>query len=178
MLCRARFNLAARHYEKWCDRHRFPSRPPPFLHHGNAAWFCCWACAAAVHVFIFSAAFPFFNTVDEQIHFDLAVKYSQGHIPRSLEPISVEAIPYAVVYGSPESVGFGLFPRRTIPAAAWTQPMDNIRPTLVAKRLRGTMSSITRHRSHRCITRWRVYGGGWGRTWVFTTGFCSIGCGS
>ena len=41
---------------------------------------------AAVHVFIFSAAFPFFNIVDEQVHFDLAVRYSQGNLPRSLTP--------------------------------------------------------------------------------------------
>ena len=38
---------------------------------------------ASVRVFIFSAAFPFFNPVDEQRHFDLAVKYSQGHVPRA-----------------------------------------------------------------------------------------------
>jgi hypothetical protein len=41
------------------------------------------ALLAAVHVFIFSAAFPFFNNVDEQIHFDLTVKYSQTHVPRA-----------------------------------------------------------------------------------------------
>ena len=59
-------------------------------------------CAAAVHVFIFSAAFPFFNNVDEQIHFDLAVKYSQGHVPRALERVSAEATPYVVIYGTRE----------------------------------------------------------------------------
>jgi hypothetical protein len=36
---------------------------------------------AAVRVFIFSAAFPFFNNVDEQFHFDLVYKYSRGHLP-------------------------------------------------------------------------------------------------
>jgi hypothetical protein len=37
--------------------------------------------AAAIRVFIFSAAFPFFNNVDEVGHFDLVFKYSCGHLP-------------------------------------------------------------------------------------------------
>jgi hypothetical protein len=56
---------------------------------------------AAVHVFIFSAAFPFFNNVDEEYHFDLLVKYSHGRIPRVLEPLSDESIDLILV-GSPE----------------------------------------------------------------------------
>ena len=38
----------------------------------------------AVHVLLFAAAFPFFSVVDEQVHFDLAVRYSHGEIPRKL----------------------------------------------------------------------------------------------
>jgi hypothetical protein len=37
--------------------------------------------AAAIRVFVFSAAFPFFNNVDEVDHFDLVFKYSRGHLP-------------------------------------------------------------------------------------------------
>ena len=59
-------------------------------------------CAAAVHVFIYSAAFPFFNNVDEQAHFDLVIKYSQGHIPLGLELYSAESVPYCAICGSPE----------------------------------------------------------------------------
>lgn len=36
---------------------------------------------AAIRVFLFTAAFPFFNNVDEQTHFDLVYKYSKGHLP-------------------------------------------------------------------------------------------------
>jgi hypothetical protein len=36
---------------------------------------------AAIRVFTFSAAFPFFNNVDEQAHFDMVLKYSRGHLP-------------------------------------------------------------------------------------------------
>jgi Predicted membrane protein (DUF2142) len=89
---------------------------------------------AAVHVFIFSAAFPFFNNVDEQIHFDLAVKYSQGHIPRALEPVSDNAINYIVLYSASEYVGSPTnYPDRQFPPPPWTQPLEKIRPALVAK---------------------------------------------
>jgi uncharacterized membrane protein YhdT len=91
-------------------------------------------CVAAVHVFFFSAVFPFYNNVDEQIHFDLVVKYSQGHVPCSLEPISVEAVPYAVLYGSPEYVRIpASLPNGQFPAPLWTQSLDDVRQTLVAK---------------------------------------------
>ena len=49
-------------------------------------WLIAALCAvAAVRVFFFSAAFPFFNNVDELAHVDLVVKYSRGHVPR--EPV-------------------------------------------------------------------------------------------
>jgi hypothetical protein len=48
--------------------------------------------AAAIRVFAFSAAFPFFNNVDEQAHFDMVLKYSRGHLPAaSLEKYDPEA---------------------------------------------------------------------------------------
>jgi hypothetical protein len=37
---------------------------------------------AALRVFIFSAAFPFFNNVDEHAHVDLVRKYARGYWPR------------------------------------------------------------------------------------------------
>jgi predicted membrane protein DUF2142 len=57
---------------------------------------------AGLRVFLFSAAFPFFNNVDEQAHFDLVVKYSQGMIPTRLDFIAPEAARYMVLFGSPE----------------------------------------------------------------------------
>ncbi|MGB7581017.1 MAG: hypothetical protein WBL85_01030 [Sedimentisphaerales bacterium] len=48
--------------------------------------------AAAIRVFAFSAAFPFFNNVDEQAHFDLVFKYSRWHLPAApLEKYDPEA---------------------------------------------------------------------------------------
>ena len=89
---------------------------------------------AAVHVFIFSAAFPFFNNVDEQIHFDLAIKYAQGHVPLALESVSNTAVNYIVLYSSSAYVGSPTnYPDGQFPPPPWTQPLEKIRPALVAK---------------------------------------------
>src|SRR5438874_2201024 len=80
---------------------------------------------AALRVFIYSAAFPFFNNVDEQAHFDLVMKYSQGHIPRSLEAISPESAAYIARYGSPEYFGrLADFPDKRLPPPLWKQPEE------------------------------------------------------
>jgi hypothetical protein len=57
---------------------------------------------AAVRVFVFSAAFPFFNNVDERPHVDLVVKYSHAKPPRRIEPFASEAAIYFIVYSTPE----------------------------------------------------------------------------
>lgn len=57
---------------------------------------------AAVRVFLYCAAFPFFNNVDEQAHFDLVCKYSHGHVPKSLENFSRESAEMIALQGSPE----------------------------------------------------------------------------
>ena len=85
---------------------------------------------AAAHVFIFAAAFPFFGTVDEQMHFDLVVNYSQGHLPRQLTPPNVEALPFLTIYGTPE---FLARPASPIPPPSWKQPLAEVREKLVAK---------------------------------------------
>ena len=58
---------------------------------------------AAIRVFIYSSAFPFFSNVDEQSHFDLVIKYGlEHHVPLSLEKVSPKSVEYIVNYGSPE----------------------------------------------------------------------------
>jgi len=86
---------------------------------------------AAAHVFIFSAAFPFFNTVDEQMHFDLVVDYSQANIPHQLTPPNVEALPFMVIYGTPEFLWTSNSP--SIPPPPWKLPLADAREKLVAK---------------------------------------------
>jgi hypothetical protein len=89
---------------------------------------------AAIHVFIFSAAFPLINNVDEYAHFDLAVKYSHGHVPRGLEPISRESMQYIVIYSSQEFLWPpSAFPGGKIPPPPWTQPAEKTTPILLAR---------------------------------------------
>jgi hypothetical protein len=89
---------------------------------------------AAVHVFIFSAAFPFFNNVDEQAHIDLVVRYSQGNLPRALSPLCAEAQPFFIVYGTPQyiwppdSQPGGLYP-----PPPWKQSFTNEAPLLMTR---------------------------------------------
>ena len=108
-----------------------PATFPESQEHRIIVLLCC---LAAVHVFVFSAAVPFFSNVDEQIHFDLTIKYSQGHFPRKLETISAEAVPYAVLYGSPEFVGIATnLPDGHFPPPPWNQPLDKIVPLLASR---------------------------------------------
>src|SRR5438309_11387536 len=57
---------------------------------------------AAIRVLMFSAAFPFFNNVDEQAHVDLVMKYARGQVPRDLGRYSSESAYYFSLYGTPE----------------------------------------------------------------------------
>jgi hypothetical protein len=95
-------------------------------------WLLCLL--AAVHVFIFSAAFPLINNVDEQAHFDLVVKYSHGHPPRGMEPTAKESMQYIVIYGSQEFIWPPeTFPDGKFPPPPWTQPLEKITPILQAR---------------------------------------------
>jgi hypothetical protein len=96
-------------------------------------WLLCLL--AAVHVFIFSATFPFFNNVDEQLHFDLAVKYSRAQIPRTLDVPNSEALQFISIYGTmeylwpPESQ-----PGRKISPPPWTLPINQVAKNLLDKK--------------------------------------------
>jgi hypothetical protein len=90
-------------------------------------------CIAAIHVFIFSAAFPFFNNVDELANFDLVIKYSQGHIPHGLKPFSIDTVHYDVFYNSIAFLGIPAdYPGGQLPPPPWTHPSEKIRKTLMA----------------------------------------------
>ena len=80
---------------------------------------------AAIHVFIFSAAFPFFNNADEPSHFDLVSKYAQGHFPRGLEETSAASMEYFAIYGSPEFLmSPNIFSHDRFPSPFWRQPKN------------------------------------------------------
>jgi hypothetical protein len=90
--------------------------------------------AAALRVFIFSAAFPFFNVVDEQMHLDLVVRYSQADLPRSLTPPAAESLPFLAIFGTPEYLWTPASqPGGIIPPPPWKQPIETVREKLLAK---------------------------------------------
>jgi branched-subunit amino acid transport protein len=65
-------------------------------------WIIAFSLFAAIRVLVLSAAFPFFNNVDERRHLDLVIKYAEGHVPRGAELISPATLPYLSHYASPE----------------------------------------------------------------------------
>ena len=89
---------------------------------------------AAVHVFIFSATFPFFNIVDEQLHFDNVVRYSHGDIPRSLDTPCPEALQFISIFGTIEYLWPPASqPGGRIPPPPWTLPINTVQESLLAK---------------------------------------------
>jgi hypothetical protein len=133
-------------------------------------WLLCLL--AVVHVFVFSAAFPFFNNVDEQIHFDLAVKCSQGRVLRALEPVSDEAVNYIVLYGSPEYVGIPTnSPDAHFASPPWKQPLEKVRPALIAKK--AAWRAVTNYEASQPPLYYALAGAWWrlGRLCGFHDGF-------
>jgi hypothetical protein len=83
-------------------------------------WVLC--IVAALRVFIFCAAFPFFGNVDEVQHFDLVMKYSLGQVPRSLNSTAPESAWLIAAYDSPEFLGEPKdFPGGHFPTPSWLQ---------------------------------------------------------
>ncbi len=121
-------------------------------------WLLCLL--AAIHVFIFSAAFPFFNNVDEQIHFDLTIKYSQAHLPRAMEAVSADTVRYIVLYGSSEFVQDPTnFPNGQFAPPPWTQPLEKISERLIAKTV--TWRSVTNYETAQPPLYYTLTGLGW-----------------
>lgn len=86
---------------------------------------------AGVRVLIFTAAFPFFNNVDEGAHFDMICKYAAGHIPSRMENFSPDAAFMIAVYCSPEY--YPQWKERTPEELAnpiWTYPEDMVRASV------------------------------------------------
>src|SRR5262249_20741235 len=75
---------------------------------------------AAVRVFIFAAAFPFFSNGDEDLHFDLITQYSHAQVPRSFDRLKEETLNWIVPYASPEFLFLqGPLPIAKISGAFW-----------------------------------------------------------
>ncbi len=93
--------------------------PAPKVGEGRLIGIFCLA--AMVRVFLFSAAFPFFNNVDEQFHLDTIVKWAHGYIPRpASNHFDHESSRLIAAFSSPEYFHKAAeFPEGRLPAPAW-----------------------------------------------------------
>ena len=93
-------------------------------------WLIVFSFFAAMRVFVFSAAFPFFNNVDERRHFDLVIKYAEGRMPNGVELISPATLPYLSHYASPEFLSAPEdFPGGYY-GPMWKHPAEEVAPTI------------------------------------------------
>ncbi len=91
--------------------------------------------AAAIRVFIFSAAFPFFSNVDEDLHFDLITQYSHGRLPRAFDSLKEETLTWIVPHASPEFLFTpDQFPGAKFPPPLWKQTGPGVGPEIAATR--------------------------------------------
>jgi len=90
-----------------------------------------WLCGlAALRVFIFSAAFPFFNNVDEEMHFDAVMNYASGGSARVPGRVSADSARYIVNFGSPEY--YSSPPESpSVPPPVWKQDAARIKRLLL-----------------------------------------------
>src|SRR5580658_5830912 len=88
-------------------------------------WLLCGI--AGVRVFIYAAAFPFFNLVDERDHFDMVMRYSRLEIPASFGNFSAQTIPDIVQFSSPEyQHNPKEFPNGKVPSPPWRHPPEPV----------------------------------------------------
>ena len=103
------------------------------MFHGQRLLILLLCLIAALRVFVFAAAFPFFTNVDEDLHFDLITQYSYGHIPRSFDRLTEEALNWIVPYASPEFlVAPDQFPEGKYPPPLWKQTGPEVEPQIAA----------------------------------------------
>jgi len=91
--------------------------------------------AAALRVFIYSAAFPFFSNIDEDLHFDLITQYSHAQVPRSFDRLREETLNWIVPYASPEFLSPPeRFPGGKFPTPLWKEPWAKVEPEIAVTR--------------------------------------------
>src|SRR5438046_10384263 len=84
---------------------------------------------AALRVFIFSAGFPFFSNIDEDLHFDLITQYSHAQVPRGFDRLKEETLNWIVPYASPEFLfPPEQFPTGKFPATLWKELWPRVEP--------------------------------------------------
>jgi hypothetical protein len=91
--------------------------------------------AAALRVFIYSAAFPFFSNIDEDLHFDLITQYSRAEVPHRFDRLKDDTLNWIIPYASPEFLSSPeQFPGATFPAPLWKRSWSEIEPETAVTR--------------------------------------------
>jgi len=121
-------------------------------------WMLCTL--AMLRIFFFTAAFPFFNNVDEQAHFDTVVKYSKGYLPRK-EAINYEyeSAELIVMYGSPEYLHSASdFKSAKIPPPLWRFDRKQL-----SQYISKQTDNLTKRKNHEAFSPpiYYVLAGGW-----------------
>jgi hypothetical protein len=99
---------------------------------------------AALRVFVYAAAFPFFNNVDECAHLDMVVKYSRLPLPSAEEPFCPESAQWITLFSSPEYLlRPDWFPDRKYPSPQWLHPNEP-----VSRDFKGSASWWQTHINH------------------------------
>jgi hypothetical protein len=91
--------------------------------------------AAALRVFIYSSAFPFFSNIDEDLHFDVITQYSHAEVPQRFDRLKDDTLNWIIPYASPEFLSSPeQFPGATFPAPLWKRSWSEIGPEIAATR--------------------------------------------
>jgi hypothetical protein len=104
------------------------SNPPGPFPRWKEGWLVCLLCAAAaLRVFVYSAAFPFFNNVDEGSHLDMIVKYSRLPFPSGMQYYNMESVSNMMLFSSPEYLLTpDQFPDGKFPPPPWLHPSQPV----------------------------------------------------
>lgn len=103
---------------------------------------------AAVRVFVFSAALPPFNNVDEQQHFDTVYRYAQGSVPTDLPAYGERSARIFAIYGTFEYLRAPEAFPRGFPRPLWTLPtnvpeIDRVRDMMTQRWMAGHNTEAT-----------------------------------
>lgn len=98
-----------------------------------------------VRVFLFNAAFPFWNNVDEQAHFDTVAKYAKGYLPRdNANRYDPESIALIVRHQSPEYLNN----LDTLGWSGWPAPLWRAEPGEAERALREESGKWREKKNH------------------------------
>jgi hypothetical protein len=126
------------------NRRRSPEDP----RRATPWWVWLLAAVAAARVFLFAAAFPFFNDTDEQDHFDVVMNCAEGRLPRQLTKFLPRSAAMIARFGSPEFlVNPATLPDGRIPPPMWARPSGKETDTALDRDIAAWQSVINHEAS-------------------------------